>query len=132
MTTRDRAHRTDAGQISSWLVKLVLGVAIVGFLVLEFGAVVVNRLQIGDIASTAGTEAGLYYSNTKDEEAAKGVAEAYVKKNGAELVAFDVVLERNEVVVTARKNASTRLIHKISALEGLVEIETTETVPLRK
>ena len=132
MTTRGRTTASDSGQVSSWLIKLILGVAIGGTIVLEFGAVGINRLQAGDIASTAASEAGITYSVSNSRDSAEERAEEEVERNGAELIGFNVSLERDEVSVSLRKRASTRLIHRITALEGLVTVEVTETVPIRK
>lgn len=121
--------RDERGQVGSWLIKLLVVLAIVGFILVEFGAVVINRLQAGDIAGQAASEAGLVYSNTGNIQAAAERAEEFVEENGAELVDAEVMDQR--MVVTLRKEAATRVIDRIGALEGLTEVTVTESAPLR-
>lgn len=121
----------DRGQVSSWLVKLLVGMAIVGFIVIEFGSVLINRVQAADIAGQAATEAGLVYSNRRNIDAAEKRAEEFCEQNGAEFVDLAVNEQEDTISVTLRKEASTRVLHRIDALEGIIEVTVTESAPLR-
>jgi hypothetical protein len=121
----------ERGQISGWLIRLVVFVGIGGFLLLEFGAVAVNRLQAGDLASEAAAQAGIVYFNTRSLEAAEDEAKEYVADK-AELLDVSVDPQVQEISVTLRKTASTILIDRIEALDDVITIEVTESAPLRR
>lgn len=121
---------TETGQVSSWVLKLILGVAIVGFLLIEFGSVVITRLQAGDVAGQTAQEAGFTYDRG-NLEAAEARAEAYAEENDAEFVDLELRREDEEICVTVRKTASTIVIHRIGFLEDLTESEASECAPLR-
>ncbi|HVE92643.1 MAG TPA: hypothetical protein VNE62_10160 [Actinomycetota bacterium] len=131
MTTVRRVIAAEAGQVSAWLVKMLLAVAVVGFIVLEGGSLVFNRLQAPDIAATAAQEAGLVYSNSNVFEAAKATAEEYVTKNGGEFVEFKVDPVGRRVSVRMKKTAKTFVVKKIERLHPLAVVEVTESAPLR-
>lgn len=129
---RARNGADDDGQVSSWILKLLFWVAVVGFVLIEFGSVLIIRVQAGDIAGQTAQEAGLVYDR-RDYEAAEARAEAYAEQNDAVYVddSLEVRTEDDEICVTVRKTASTVLLHRIGALEGLTEAEATECAPLR-
>lgn len=122
----------DAGQVSSWLLKILFWVAILGFVLIEFGSVVIVRIQTGDVAGQTAQEAGIAYSN-RGFERAEARAEEYAELNDAVYVddSLEIRQEDDEICVTVRKTASTVLIQRIDALEDLTEAEATECAPLR-
>lgn len=127
---QDSQRPAEHGQIVvGWLIKVLLVLAVVGFVLIEAGAVVINRLQAGDVAGQAASEAGLTYSNTNNIDAARERAEEFVEQNDAEFVEAELLDGR--MAVTVRKRASTRLVHEIDALEGLTTATVTESAPLR-
>lgn len=130
--TRRTPPTNDRGQVSAWLVRLLLLLAVLGFLLIEFGAVVINRVQAGDVAGQAAAEAGIAFANSNRVEAAEARAEEFAELNDAEFV--DLRIERREglIYVTVRKTAATRVIHRIGVIEDLAEAEVTESAPLRQ
>lgn len=106
--------------------------AIVGALLLEGGAVLINHLQASDVASRAATEAGLVYANRGDTRAAEARAVEITEREGAEFVSFNVNRERNETSVTVERSARTQFIHRWEPLERFATVETTETAPIRQ
>lgn len=122
----------DAGQVSSWLLKILFWVAILGFVLIEFGSVVIVRIQTGDVAGQTAQEAGIAYSN-RGLERAEARAEEYAELNDAVYVddSLEIRQEDDELCVTVQKTASTIVIHRIDALEDLIEAEATECAPLR-
>lgn len=132
LRTRGSNPVDDSGQVSSWLLKILFWVAILGFVLIEFGSVVIVRIQTGDVAGQTAQEAGIAYSNTGFQRA-EARAEEYAELNDAVYVddSLEIRQEEDEICVTVRKTASTFVIHRIDALEGLTEAEATECAPLR-
>ncbi len=124
--------RTEDGQVSSWLIKLIIVVGVVGFALLEGGAVVINRIQAQDAAGRAASEAGFVYSNRGDVDAATRRATDIVEQLGAEFVGLAVDQADREVAVTVTKTANTRLLHRFEQTAGLTEAEVTERAPMRE
>lgn len=123
--------RDEGGQVASWLIKLLLIVAVVGFLVIEFGAVVVNRLQVQDVADQTAAEAGIVYVDRRSQDAAVERAEEFAQDNGAEFVELTVDERQRVIRVTVTKQASTRVLHRIDLFEGLVDARAEGQAPLR-
>lgn len=110
----------------------MLVIAVVGFVLVEAGSLVINRLQAADVASQAATEAGIVYlASNGSEEQAKTQAEQFVKDQNATFVGLSVNQAARTITVTVEKVAPTRVVHKIEALKSLTRIRATETVPLR-
>lgn len=124
--------RAEDGQVSSWLIKLIVIVAVVGFAVLEGGAIVVNRIQAQDIAGRAATEAGFVYSGRGDVDAATARATEVTEQLNAEFVALAVDQGAREIAVTVKKTANTRLLHRFEQTAGMTVAEVTERAPLRQ
>lgn len=122
----------DSGQVSSWLLKILFWVAVVGFVLIEFGSVVIVRIQTGDVAGQTAQEAGIAYSNSGFQRA-EARAEEYAELNDSTYVDDSLAVDRenDEICVTVQKTASTFVIHRIGALEDLTEAEATECAPLR-
>lgn len=120
----------DRGQVSSWVVKLVVWGGILGFLFLEVGSVVLNRVQTQDLAGQAATEANLAYDGARGVEAAEQRAVEFV---GEKAEVLDVSLDptSSQLSVTIRKTARTFLIHRVQSMADLAVVTITESVPLR-
>lgn len=123
--------RDERGQVASWLIKLLVALAIVGFLAIEFGAVVINRLQTQDVADQTAAEAGIVYVDQRSEDAAADRAEEFAEDNNAKFIGLDVDTRRGEMLATVEKTAGTRVIQRIGALRGLVTARATGEAPLR-
>lgn len=107
----------ERGIILSWILKLLVSLAIFGVALFEAGAVIVARVSVDRIAIDAAQEAGLEYKRTKSTAKAQGVAERFAERNDAELVEFDV-LDRGELIlVTVEKVAPTLFIERIPGLK---------------
>lgn len=131
-TRREGATTDERGQVSSWLVKLLVSVAIGGFLLLEGGSMVVNRLQAGDIAGQAASEAGIVYENRGNFDRAEDRAADFVVENNGEFVAFEVAQDGESVSVTVRKTATVFLVDRFEVFDDMVTVEVTESAPIRQ
>lgn len=74
--------------ITGWLLKVVLGIAVVGFAVMELGSPLIMRAQLDGVAHDAADAAGLELRSRGDEELAKAEAERVARENDAKLVDF--------------------------------------------
>jgi hypothetical protein len=128
---RTEIVRDASGQIASWLIRLILILVVVGFVAIEFGAVVVNKLQVQDIADQTAAEAGIVYVDRNSIDAAEERAVEYAEENDAEFVELRLDLQNRRMLVTLEKSAGTRVLHRIGALEGLVTARAMGSAPLR-
>jgi hypothetical protein len=112
----------ERGILVSWLVKLLLGLAVAGLILFEVGAIAVNTFTLSSTANdiaieltTAVTQSG---SLTPNESQLQGQARDLAKEAGARLVALDIDSTERTVHVTLRRRADTLVIQRFSAIEG--------------
>lgn len=119
------------GIITGWLLRLVIGLALLGVVVFEFGAVVIARVGVDGTAQTAAREAALVYGSSQNVETAKAEAAKKAKEGGATLSSFEVSQDGTTVTVTLERKARTFLIHKIGALKKYATVRATDTTDVR-
>jgi glycosyltransferase involved in cell wall biosynthesis len=83
----------------------------------ETGAVVIAKIQVDGLAVRAAEESGVEFGSTRSTNKARATAEHILTLGGAELVDFEVLLREQIVRVTARKRASTLVVHRIGPLK---------------
>jgi hypothetical protein len=112
----------ERGILVSWLVKLLIGLAIAGLLLFEVGAIAVNTFTLSssanDIAialSTSVQTSGVANPNIAQLE---GQAKDLAKEAGARLVDVEVDTADRIVRVTLRRRAETLLVQRFSAIAG--------------
>lgn len=112
----------ERGILVSWLVKLLLGLAVAGLILFEVGAIAVNTFTLSSTANdiaieltTSVTQSG---SLTPNESQLQGQARDLAKEAGARLVALDIDSTERIVHVTLRRRADTLVIQRFSAIEG--------------
>ncbi|HEY7876545.1 MAG TPA: hypothetical protein VIG64_15635 [Actinomycetota bacterium] len=111
----------ERGILVSWLVKLLLGLAIAGVILFEVGAIVVNTFTLSssanDIAialATSVQQSGSASPNlTQLETQAKDLA----KEAGARLVDVELDTSERVVRVTLRRRADTLVVQRFGAIE---------------
>lgn len=108
----------ERGLIVSWLVKLVIGFAVVGILLFDAGTIIVNFFTLDSkaqeiaIAVTTGT-VGDNLTARQVEERAKQLAE----EAEARLVSVEVDNTARIVRVTLRRRADTLVVGRISFIK---------------
>lgn len=112
--------------ITGWLVKLVLGVAVAGFLVVELATPVIVRVQLDGTAHEIADEAGVILRDRSDEAAAEQVAAQGAALHDAELVSFEVD-EEGKAKITLRKQAKSYLLEKVEQFESWYDVRVTAT-----
>ena len=112
--------------ISGWLVKVVLVIALLGFLAFELGSPLIARAQADDAAHAVANEASFrlrdnYTQQTLDTACAEEAAEQEVE------VKVCMVNEQRAVVVTVAKEAKSYLLHNIGPLKSWYNVEASAT-----
>lgn len=97
--------------ITGWLVKVVVSIALVGFLAVELGAPLVTRAQLDDLAHDAADSASLELLNTNDAERARAVATEIVTDKNATLKEF-AINAQGGIDLTAEREARSLLLKK--------------------
>lgn len=117
--------------ISGWLIKVVVGIALAGFLVIEIGSPLLKKAELDDAAHRAADEAALEFFDSKNIEAAKQVC---TEVAGEEEVNLDrCELDANgHIAVAVSDTARSFLFGKIDATKDFYEVDAEATaVPER-
>jgi hypothetical protein len=96
--------------ISRWLIKLVVGFALVGFLVVELGSPLITRATLDGQAHDAADDAAHELFQSRDPDRARAIAQQDADNDHARLDRFDVD-EQGTVRVTLFKQAKSYVLH---------------------
>jgi len=107
--------------ISSWLVKIVVAIAIVGFLIIEVGSPLVVRVGLDSDAHTAADEAAKELTLTRDSAKARAVAESDAESAHARLESFDID-GQGIVRVTLSKQAKSYVLHNFEQTRSWYDV----------
>lgn len=112
--------------ITGWLVKVVVTIALVGFLAVELGAPLVTRAQLDDLAHDAADNASLEILNSRDFERAKAVAAEILMDKSATLEEF-ALNDQGGISLTAEREARSLLLKKWDRTKSwyLVRVKVT-------
>jgi hypothetical protein len=117
----------DSGQIG--LVKLLVGLAVVGLVLFELGAVAVNHVQLDGLAERAARSAAASHATRPTRElttARQGAEAAIADEPHAHLV--DVTLQQDgRVAVTLSRPARVLVIDRIGFLEDFATAAITRS-----
>lgn len=122
-------HADQRGIVVSFLVKVVLGIAIVGLAFVETGSILFTKLKVQDTAESGATAGVGYLTQTSgDCRGAQQIGSQAVadKDPDVEIVRMDC-LPDGRFRMTLRKEASTILVGKISAIEDWAVATSTAT-----
>jgi Flp pilus assembly protein TadG len=113
--------------IAGWLVKLIVGIASVGFLAVEAGTPIIVRAQLDGLAHEAADEAGaVLRDRAGNQEAAEETAATIAAKDQATVEEF-AVDDQGRARVTLRKEAKSYLLKKWSRLESWYDVRVSAT-----
>lgn len=107
----------ESGQISNWLVKIILVLAIAGVLIIEGGAVLVARGTSAEAAQEAASEAAFEIKTQGIRSDPEAAAREFATSKGVEFVSITYDQAAAKVTVTVRRKAKTLFIHKIEPLK---------------
>jgi hypothetical protein len=117
----DNDHmRDERGVVLSWLVKLLIGLAIGSVILYDVGSIVVNYFTLdsasGDIANEIATDVSTGNLSPSDVAALEDTAERKAKAKDAKLVKFDVD-EKGAIHIRLRRTANTLIVSRIGPIE---------------
>jgi hypothetical protein len=113
----------ERGIVASFLIKVVIGLAIAGFILAEAGQIIFARITAEDVADRAAAAAASDYEDNGDIDTAHRVAVDIAEEDEAKLKKFVVNPADGSVRVLVRKRADTLLVDKIGFMEGLTIAE---------
>jgi Flp pilus assembly protein TadG len=108
--------------ITGWLLKVVLGIAIVGFLVMEIGSPLITKAQLDDAAHQAADQAALELFSSRNAERAEDIAIGVADRKRMTLESFSID-ERGDIHVKVSKTARSLLFGKIDATKKFYEVD---------
>jgi hypothetical protein len=111
--------------IGGWLVKILIGIAVVGFVVVELGSPLVARAQADDAAHEVANEAAFRIRDENTDAAMKDECETEAAKHSVDVVSCDFDRNTNEVVVTVHKHARSFLLDRFSATKDWYDVEAS-------
>ena len=123
--------RDHGGIVIGWLLKILLSLAILGFVVFETGAVIVAKVTADRVAIDAADEAGQVYESTGSTAKAQDAAKNVAARDQADVIRFRLLYGGKFVEVTVRKKASTVLVQRIGFLRKFATAEATHTGQVR-
>lgn len=107
----------ESGQISNWLVKIVIFLVVAGVTVIEGGAILVARGTSADAAQGATSEAAFAIKTQGIRSNPEAAAREFAASKGVEFVSISYDQAAATVTVTVRRKAKTLFTHKIEALK---------------
>lgn len=112
--------------IGSWLLQLVVFLAVVAFVAYEAISVFVTNVGLEDAAREVARAARDEYRTSGSLERAMRTAEGSADLRDAQVTALAV--EGNELVVGLERQAPTVVIHRVGPLEDLVTANTSSRI----
>jgi len=116
--------------ITGWLVKVLVGIALAGFLVIELGSPLVTRAQADDAAHEVANEAAFRLSSTNTEQSLKDACTAEASDQNVAVVKCGINA-KNEIEVTVTKAAKSFLFDKFEPTKKWYLAEATATAARR-
>jgi septal ring-binding cell division protein DamX len=113
--------------VSSWLLKVVLGIVVVGLLVLELGSPLVAQAQADGAAHDVADETAFRLSSLTTEQQFQEECATEAAKHSVTIVECRVDPTTHNVVVRVRKKAVSVVLKHWSVTRGWYEREVTAT-----
>jgi len=106
--------------ISGWLIKVVLGIVVVGFLVVELGSPLIAKAQAQDAADEIATEVGFQLRNRFTQETLIKTCTEEAERHSVtvDVDAGDCAFDRdkNEVVIRVHKTARSLVLKNLGGM----------------
>ena len=111
--------------VSSWLLKVVLGIALAGAIVIEVGSPLVARAQADDAANEVAQETAFRLRDNFTQATLDKTCEEEAENHDVTIVVCDFDQAADEVVVRVRKEARSLVLKNWSATEDWYYPEVT-------
>lgn len=124
-------HRDQSGQTTTFLVKLLVTVAVVGFVALDLGGPVLARMQMDNDARNATSEVTkLFTSSGGDVDAVRARLEQQLAGTGISVASIEVTPPQTNggdsvLHVTYTREVKSWLFGRLAPLKGWYHVEVT-------
>lgn len=116
--------------IGGWLVKVLLGIAFLGFAVMELGSPLVARAQVDDAAHQVANEASFRLRDNYTDPVLQAACTEQAAKSYVTVVQCTVD-EKQQVVVKVQKHARSFLLDRFGPTKGWYDVSATATAERR-
>lgn len=117
--------------IGGWLVKVLVGIVVIGFAVIELGSPLVGRAQADDAAHEVATEASFRLRDSFTADTLKAACDSEATKREVEIKVCDFDRSTDEVMVTVVKQARSFLLDRFDATKDWYEVEASARIKRR-
>jgi hypothetical protein len=111
--------------IGGWLLKVIVGIAVLGFVVVELGSPLVARAQADDAAHEVANEASFRIRDDFTEQTLQDSCNSEAAKHSVTVTVCDFDRDKQEVVVTVTKHARSFLLDKFDATKDWYVVEAS-------
>ena len=111
--------------IGGWLVKVIVGIALLGFAVVELGSPFVARAQADDAAHEVANEASFRLRDDFTQQSLDEACASEASEHEVTLIACDFDRGTDEVKVTVSKHARSFLLDKFEATKDWYDVEAS-------
>ena len=111
--------------IGGWLLKVIIGIAVIGFAVVELGSPLVAKAQADDAAHEVADEASFRIRDDFTEAAMKDACTTEAAKHDVTVTVCDFDTKSQEVVVTVTKHARSFLLDKFGPTKDWYDVEAS-------
>jgi len=112
--------------ISRWLLKIIFGVAVVGFVLFELGSPLIAAAILDGQTHDAANDAAHEYFQNHDADRAKAVAQQDAADDHVKLDVFTID-DQGTVHVTLSKQAKSYLLHNFGPTKDWYDVRTSAT-----
>ena len=116
--------------IGGWLIKVLLGIAILGFIVVEGGSPLVARAQADDAAHEVANEASFRLRDNYTQETLDAACAEEATKQSVKILEC-TVNEKKEVVVKVEKHARSFLLDRFDQTKDWYDVTASATAERR-
>jgi hypothetical protein len=116
--------------IGGWLVKVLVGIVVLGFAVIELGSPLVARAQADDAAHEVANEASFRLRDNYTQATLDEACQTEAEKQNVKIVEC-TVNEKQEVVVKVTKHARSFLLDRFDATKDWYDVEASATAERR-
>lgn len=111
--------------IGGWLVKVLVGIIVLGVAVIELGSPLVARAQADDAANEVANEASFRLRDSFTADALAAACAAEATEQDVEVTVCDFDRNTDEVVVTVVKQARSFVLDKFEPTKGWYEVDAS-------
>ena len=116
--------------IGGWLVKVLVGIAVLGFAAIELGSPLVARAQADDAAHEVADEASFRLRDQDTQATLDAACEEEAEEQSVEIVQC-TINEKNEVLVEVRKAARSFLLDRFEVTKDWYDVTASATAERR-